>query len=75
MQNANEAIGQTTDKIRKANKKADQLITRVNKADKDLVQLIQDFKTPSQCCLNITLVLMVLALIGVIINLIKGSTV
>jgi hypothetical protein len=48
---------------------------KIKKADKDLAELIKNYKSPSQCCLNVTLVLMVLALIAVIINLIKGNTV
>lgn len=36
MKTANQAIDYTHDKIKKANKKADKLITRVQKADKDL---------------------------------------
>jgi multidrug resistance efflux pump len=75
MKNANEAIDETHEKIKKANKKADKLIVRVKKADKDLAEILKTYQRPSQLCLNVTLILMVLALIAVIINLIRGQTV
>lgn len=74
MKNANEAIDVTRDKIRKNTKKTDNLIKRVDKADKDLAEILKNYQRPSQLCLNITLILMVLALIAVIINLIKSPT-
>ena len=53
----------------------DSLNARVKKADKDLAEILKTYQRPSQFCLNITLVLMLLALMVVIINLIKGQTV
>lgn len=62
-------------KIQNLNKKAGKLVTQVQKADKDLAEILKTYQRPSQLCLNVTLILMVLALIGVIISLIKGKTV
>lgn len=56
------------------NNKTGKMITRVQKADKDLAKILKNYQRPSQLCLNITLILMVLALIAVIINLIKSPT-
>jgi hypothetical protein len=50
------------------------MITRVQKADKDLAEILKNYQRPSQLCLNVTLILMILALIAVIINLIKSPT-
>lgn len=71
---SNQAIDLTHDKIKKLNNKTDKLITRVQKADKDLAEILKNYQRPSQLCLNITLILMVMALIVVIINLIKSPT-
>lgn len=70
--NSNQAIDYTHEKIKKLNNKTDKLITRVKKADNDLAEVLKNYQRPSQLCLNITLILMVLALIAVIINLIKS---
>jgi hypothetical protein len=56
------------------NNKTGKMITRVQKADKDLAEILKNYQRPSQLCLNITLILMILALIAVIINLIKSPT-
>lgn len=47
----------------------------MEKADRDLAEILKTYQRPSQFCLNIILVLLVLALIGVIISLVKGGTV
>lgn len=72
MQTANQVIEETHDKIKNINKKTDTLITRVNKADIDLAEILKSYRRPSQLCLNVMLVLMVLALVAVVINLIKS---
>lgn len=61
--------------IDKAGKKMDTLTKRILKADSDLAEVVKKYQRPSQLCLNITLILMVLALVGVIITLIRGQTV
>lgn len=71
---SNQAIDYTHDKIKKLNNKTDKLITRVKKADNDLAEVLKNYQRPSHLCLNVTLILMVLALIAVIINLIKSPT-
>ena len=55
----------------KATKKTEALTERVRKDEKDLLELLKTYRRPNQLCLDITLVLMVLALIGVIINLVR----
>lgn len=72
MKNANEVIDATHDKIKKLNNRTDKLTTRVNKADVDLAEILKNYQRPSQLCLNVMLILMVLALIAVVINLIKS---
>lgn len=74
MKNANESIGVIHEKVHKATNKVDKLTTRVQKADKDLAEILKTYQRPSQLCLNICLILMVLALIGVIITLFKSPT-
>lgn len=74
MEGANKKIDYTQEIIKKGTKKVDALTTRVKKADKDLAEILKNYQRPSQFCLNITLVLMLLALMVVIINLIKGQT-
>ena len=59
------------EKVIKATKKTQQLTERVRKDEKDLLDILKTYRRPNQLCLDITLVLMVLALIGVIINLIR----
>ncbi len=44
---------------------------RIKKDEKDLLEILKTYRRPNQLCLDITMVLMVLALIGVIINLIR----
>ena len=75
MEGANRKIDITREQIAKGSKKAGNLIKRVEKADKDLVELLKTYQRPSQFCLNIVLVLMLLGLVVVIINLIRGQTV
>ena len=75
MEGANRKIDITREQIAKGSKKAANLIKRVEKADKDLVELLKTNQRPSQFCLNIVLVLMLLGLVVVIINLIRGQTV
>lgn len=74
MINNNEAIDTIGQKAKKALKKADKLTERVQKADKDLAEILKTYQRPSQLCLNICLILMVLALVGVIITLFKSPT-
>lgn len=71
MQNANKAMDEVRDKVIKATTKTDALNERIKKDQKDLLEILQNYRRPNQLCLDITLVLMVLALIGVVINLIR----
>lgn len=75
MEEANKKIDLTREQIAKGNKKAGNLIIRVEKADKDLVELLKTYQRPSQFCLNIVLILLLMGLVVVVINLIKGQTV
>lgn len=75
MEAANRKIDTTREQIAKGNKKAGNLLTRVEKADKDLAEILKTYQRPSQFCLNIVLVLLLLGLMVVIINLIQGQTV
>ena len=61
--------------MNKAATTMDKLTQRILKADSDLVEVLKKYQRPSQFCLNVTLVFMFLALVGVIISLIRGETV
>ena len=71
MVTANQSMDKVHEKIIKNTKKTEQLTQRVKKDEKDLLDILKTYRRPNQLCLDITLVLMVLALIGVIINLIR----
>jgi hypothetical protein len=71
MKNANQAMDEVHEKVIKATKKTEALTERVKKDEKDLLELLKTYRRPNQLCLDITLVLMVLALIGVVINLVR----
>lgn len=71
MVTANQSMDKVHEKIIKNTKKTQQLTQRVKKDEKDLLDILKTYRRPNQLCLDITLVLMVLALIGVIINLIR----
>ena len=73
MKNANSKFDEAHQKIIKATKKTEALVDRVNKDNKDLIDILKTYRRPNQLCLDITMVLLLLALIGVIINMFTGG--
>lgn len=65
-----DGIQKTTGLVDQVDNQVDQVSANVESANKKLKKVIKNFRPPSKCCLDITLLLMFLGLIGLIINMI-----
>ena len=59
--------------MNQADKEVEKVSAALTTENERLKELVKKYRAPDKCCLDITLILMILGLIGVIVSMVRGN--